>query len=99
MSNSIKCTVCGKTFSSLGFARHRASHKDSTKKLDKKDLQENDLQYLSEQFHKWSGFTLSATNLETALSEIRQKEIQLRNEIGDYASYLESLAKQVFPEN
>jgi len=66
-------------------------------KVDKTKFKE-----LKKKFENWSAFSFESTaesELDDVIEEIEEMKYKLECEISDFARHLESLAKEIFPEN
>ncbi len=54
---------------------------------------------LKKRFQSWSGFQMTASNLEDAQKEISDMIDTLSNEVYDYGKKLDAMAKSAFRDN
>lgn len=54
---------------------------------------------LKQRFQRWSGFEMTASNLEDAQKEISDMIDTLSNEVYDYGKKLDAMAKSAFRDN
>jgi hypothetical protein len=54
---------------------------------------------LKQSFQKWSGFEMTASNLDEAQKEISDMIDTLSNEVYDYGKKLDAIAKKAFRDN
>lgn len=78
-------------------------HTDSKKHENPTDansvLCEVVLSDLKQRFQRWSGFEMTASNLEDAQKEISDMIDILSNEVYDYGKKLDAMAKDAFRDN